>query len=111
MSHSHLILEERLVIELFVHRGMSCREIATHLGPHHTTVSREVRRNSSKSVGVYSNTLKLTPTVPAAIVSMALSAPWRLKRFNMLDWVSTPNGKDQVREGRLSQTPPGAGRP
>jgi hypothetical protein len=27
MSHSHLILEERIVIELFVHRSMSCREI------------------------------------------------------------------------------------
>ncbi|MGI6656839.1 MAG: transposase [Desulfobulbus sp.] len=48
MSHSHLILEERIVIELFVHRGMSCRKIATHLGRHHTTVSRELRRNSSK---------------------------------------------------------------
>ena len=49
MSHSHLILEERLVIELFVHMGMSCREIAMHLGRSHTTISRELRRNSSKS--------------------------------------------------------------
>ena len=49
MSHVHLTLEERIVIELFVHMGMTCREIATCLGRSHTTISRELRRNSSKS--------------------------------------------------------------
>ena len=49
MSHTHLTLEERIVIELFVHMGMTCREIATCLGRSHTTISRELRRNSSKS--------------------------------------------------------------
>ena len=49
MSHTHLTLEERIVIEVFVQMGMTCREIATYLGRSHTTVSRELRRNSSKS--------------------------------------------------------------
>ncbi|MGI6656224.1 MAG: helix-turn-helix domain-containing protein [Desulfobulbus sp.] len=49
ISHSRLVLEEPIVIELFVHMGMSCRGIATHLGRHHTTVSGELRRNSSKN--------------------------------------------------------------
>ncbi len=49
MSHAHLTLEERIVIELFVPMGMSCRKIATSLGRSHTTVCRERRRNSSKS--------------------------------------------------------------
>ena len=49
MPYTHLTLEERIVIELFVHMGMSCREIAAYLGRSHTTVSRELRRNRSKS--------------------------------------------------------------
>ncbi len=49
MPHSHLTLEERIVIELFVPMGMSCRKIARQLDRHHTTISRELRRNSSKS--------------------------------------------------------------
>lgn len=49
MSHSHLTTEERVCIELFVSQGMSCREMARRLGRSHTTVSRELNRNRSKS--------------------------------------------------------------
>ena len=45
MSHSHLTLEERIRIELFVSMGMSCREMVRRLGRSHSTVSRELRRN------------------------------------------------------------------
>lgn len=50
MSHSHLTLEERIVIELFVHMGLSCRKIATYLGRSHTSVCRELCRNSFPKV-------------------------------------------------------------
>ena len=49
MSHTHLTLDERIAIELFAGMGKSFWEIATHPGRSHTTVSRELRRNSSKS--------------------------------------------------------------
>ncbi|NLZ16983.1 MAG: IS30 family transposase [Desulfobulbaceae bacterium] len=49
MSHTHLTLEERVAIELFVHMGRTCREIATQIGRNHTTILRELHRNSSKS--------------------------------------------------------------
>ena len=49
MSYTHLTLEDRIGIELFVGMGMSCREIAARLGRSHTTVSRELRRNGSAS--------------------------------------------------------------
>ena len=45
MSHSHLTLEERISIELFVSMGLSCREMARRLGRSHSTLSRELRRN------------------------------------------------------------------
>ena len=46
MSHSHLTLEERISIEIFVSMGLSCREMARRLGRSHSTLSRELRRNS-----------------------------------------------------------------
>ena len=45
MSHTHLTLEERISIEIFVSMGMSCREMARRLGRSHSTLSRELRRN------------------------------------------------------------------
>ena len=45
MSHTHLTLEERVSIEIFVSMGLSCREMARRLGRSHSTVSRELRRN------------------------------------------------------------------
>ena len=45
MSHSHLTLEERIRIEIFVSMGLSCREMARRLGRSHSTLSRELRRN------------------------------------------------------------------
>ena len=45
MSHSHLTLEERVSIEIFVSMGLSCREMARRLGRSHSTLSRELRRN------------------------------------------------------------------
>ena len=49
MSHSHLTLEERVSIEIFVSMGMSCREMARRLGRSHSTVSRELRRNAGSA--------------------------------------------------------------
>ncbi|AVD70560.1 hypothetical protein CAY53_02920 [Desulfobulbus oralis] len=49
MSHSHLTLEERIRIEIFVSMGLSCREMARRLGRSHSTVSRELRQGRSKS--------------------------------------------------------------
>ena len=46
MSHSHLTLEERIRIEIFVSMGLSCREMARRLGRSHSTLSRELRGNS-----------------------------------------------------------------
>ena len=49
MPYTHLTLEERVAIELFARKGLTSREIARQLDRHHTTISRELRRNSSKS--------------------------------------------------------------
>ena len=38
MSHSHLTLEERISIEIFVSMGLSCREMARRLGRSHSTL-------------------------------------------------------------------------
>lgn len=49
MSHVHLTSEERFAIDLFTRFGLSCREIAIWLNRSHTTISRELYRNSSSS--------------------------------------------------------------
>ena len=49
MSHTHLTLEERIRIEIFVSMGLSCREMARRLGRSHSTVSRELRRNAGSA--------------------------------------------------------------
>ena len=49
MSHTHLTLEERVSIEIFVSMGMSCREMARRLGRSHSTLSRELRRNAGSA--------------------------------------------------------------
>lgn len=45
MSYSHLTSEERYVISHLVLYGLSSREIGRRLNRHHTTISREIRRN------------------------------------------------------------------
>lgn len=45
MSYLHLSLKERYVIYHLVLYGLSCREIGRRLDRHHTTISREVKRN------------------------------------------------------------------
>ena len=47
MSHQHLTSEERIAIDLFLRLGLSRREIATCLGRSHSTIVRELLRNSS----------------------------------------------------------------
>lgn len=49
MSHTHLSLEDRFAIDIYLRLGMSSREIAISLCRDHTTISRELRRNSSAS--------------------------------------------------------------
>ena len=53
MSHSHLTLEERIRIEIFVSMGLSCREMARRLGRSHSTLSRELRGNSRSAKRSY----------------------------------------------------------
>ena len=45
MSYLHLTSEERYVISHLVLYGLSLREIGRRLNRHHTTISREIRRN------------------------------------------------------------------
>lgn len=47
MSYTHLTSEERFFLELLLLADLSCRELAKCLGRHHTTISREIRRNVS----------------------------------------------------------------
>lgn len=49
MPHKHLTAEERKFIEISVSQNMSSRDIAIALNRCHTSVSRELRRNSSRS--------------------------------------------------------------
>lgn len=44
MSYTHLTAKDRYVIS-HLHNQMSYREIARRLGRHHTTISREIKRN------------------------------------------------------------------
>ena len=45
MSYFHLTSEERYVISHLALYGLSLREIGRRLNRHHTTISREIRRN------------------------------------------------------------------
>ena len=45
MSYKQLIEGQRYQIQVYLHEGLSYREIAKKLGISHTTVSREIRRN------------------------------------------------------------------
>jgi IS30 family transposase len=48
-NYHHLSPEERAIIQLESDRGASLRQIAGQLGRHPSTVSRELRRNTSRS--------------------------------------------------------------
>lgn len=48
-NYYHLSPEERAIIQLEQDRGISLRQIATRLGRHPSTVSRELKRNTSAS--------------------------------------------------------------
>ncbi|TYO98426.1 helix-turn-helix protein [Geothermobacter ehrlichii] len=52
MSYTHLTSEERFSLELLLLAGLSLRKIARILGRHHTTISREIRRNTGTN-GIY----------------------------------------------------------
>jgi len=45
MSYTHLSSKERYVISHLVFHGLSLREISRRLQRHHTTISREIKRN------------------------------------------------------------------
>ena len=47
MSYNHLTIEERSCIYQFLNLGMSIRNIATALRRSPSTISREIKRNSS----------------------------------------------------------------
>ena len=48
MPYTHLAQEERFLISKLFQAGWSRRKIAGELGCHHTTISREVKRNKAK---------------------------------------------------------------
>ena len=48
MSYNHLTIEERSCIYQFLNLGMSIRKIAQALKRSPSTISREIKRNSSK---------------------------------------------------------------
>ncbi|WP_019595694.1 helix-turn-helix domain-containing protein, partial [Peptostreptococcus anaerobius] len=48
MSYNHLTIEERACIYQFLNLGMSIRKIAQALKRSPSTISREIKRNSSK---------------------------------------------------------------
>jgi IS30 family transposase len=50
MSHTHLSRQERYVISHLSVAGFSRREIARRINRHHTTVSRELRRNGPQQL-------------------------------------------------------------
>lgn len=41
MLHSHLTMEERIGIAVFMHMSMSCRKIAAYTGRGHTFIFQE----------------------------------------------------------------------
>jgi IS30 family transposase len=49
VPHKHLSAEERLFIELFLGQDKTIREVANALNRSHTSISRELRRNSTLS--------------------------------------------------------------
>lgn len=51
MSYGHLTPQERYVISHLKSAKLSLREIARRLGRHHSTISREIRRNGPKHPG------------------------------------------------------------
>lgn len=55
MSHTHLSINERNRIEIYLELGYSYRKIAKTLNRNHTTISREIKRN--QGVNVYSATV------------------------------------------------------
>ena len=46
MPYTHLAQEERFLIHKHLQAGRSYSEIGRELGRHHTTISREVKRNT-----------------------------------------------------------------
>ena len=50
-KHSHLTLDERIVIEQGIKRKMSFSAIAASIGKDRSTVSREVQRNRKRYPG------------------------------------------------------------
>ncbi len=48
MRYKHLALEERCLIDQLGQDGYSCRQIALKLNRDHTTISRELKRNSTE---------------------------------------------------------------
>lgn len=50
MPYTHLTYNDRYVIHHLVIFGLSYREIGRRLNRHHTTISREIKRNGKKGV-------------------------------------------------------------
>lgn len=55
MSYHHLTSQERYVIFYLTRYGLSLREIGRRLNRHHSSISRELRRNSSEFFGYFND--------------------------------------------------------
>jgi IS30 family transposase len=49
MSYKQLIEGQRYQIQVYLHEGLSYREVAKKLGVSHSTISREIRRNHNNN--------------------------------------------------------------
>lgn len=47
-NYTHISLSERAKIEVFLHKGISVKEIAIRLNRHKSSLYKELRRNSIK---------------------------------------------------------------
>lgn len=75
----HINIEERVKINEYVNKGKSLRQIGVLLGKHHSSISRELRRNSfvnNTYNPVKANSLALTRTTHIKANSKLLTNPY-----------------------------------
>lgn len=103
--YRHLVLEDRIEIEKLVDLGFSQSDIASLLGVHRSTISREIRRRSWQPERDHANLRpylknKLDTNMPRRRLYLAGQAqlhadargklshqPYRLKHDQLVDWI------------------------
>ncbi len=116
MTYYQITSEERYTIAALRREGFCSAEIARRLGRHRSTISREVRRNSSPSDGCYRPSKAIERTngrrsrsrrnqyftkADFALVEKKLKADWSPEQISGLSLVIIdPAGIEQPREAR-----------